>query len=633
MKKKHHRGQAAAARASDTSPSETRSRSLLLVAISLLITLLAFLPVSKAGFVNLDDDDYVTKNSAIRSFGNATELLTEPVQGNYHPLTMLSLAVNHAVSKDAAWSYHWLNLLFHLANTLLAYRLAAKLSKNNDLVSFTTALLFGIHPMHVESVAWVAERKDVLYAFFYLLAACSYVDYADSRSKSSYLFSLLWFVLSLASKPAAVIFPLVMFLVDFFRRRGLSARLVIEKIPFFLPALVAGFLTLHGQALIGATDTAQLHDLGTRILFACYGYMMYLLKSIAPVHLSVFYPAPAVNTTLPVSYQIAPLFLAGSVIACALTARKYPVVTFGFGFFLLNLLLVLQLKIVGSAIIADRYTYIPYIGLFFLFGCVIDQLVKERKSTAYAGMIALGTILAFVSYRQAGTWKSGATLWDNAIENIPSARAFLGRAKAYRSEGDLKKAVEFYTEGLKLRQSHELYEGRANAYVDMKEVSLAMADYDKALSVKPNSVTALCGRGSLFSQMGKLDLAIKDLSLALQLDPDYKTAYRNRGLSLMNNNEHERAIEDFERYLARVPTDAEVYNAIGVCYQRLAKHEESLRYFDQALRLNPSPAYFLNRSYSWNAVGKLDEAKRDAEKAKQMGLSLPEAYARSLGLY
>jgi len=484
--------------------------------------------------------------------------------------------------------------------------------------------------MHVESVAWVAERKDVLYAFFYLLCLWSYDKYVESRARSSYLLSLLWCALSLASKPAAVVLPVTLLAWDFFRGRKLALNTLAEKLPFFALALVVGWLTLHAQSSEGATDAAQLHSLGTRVLFASYGFMLYLAKLVWPAQLSVFYPMPAIGEPLSLAYKLAPAIFAASLVACALTIRKHPVVAGCFAFFLINLLLVLQLKIVGSAIIADRYTYVPYIGLFFLCGWLLDRCVPQR--IGYAAVLGVGTILAVLSNQQARVWESGATLWDNAIAHAPSARAYVGRAKVYRAEGNSRAALACYDEALKLRESGELYAGRAGVHADLDEDALALADYDKALSIEPKSAAARAGRGALLSRMGKLDLATQDLSEALRLDPGLKTAYRNRALTFMKLNEHEKAIADFKAYLRFAPADAEVHNAVGVCYQKLNQHELSLGCFDAAIRWNRAPSYFLNRSYSWSALGKPEEAKRDALQARQMGLAVPEAYARFLGL-
>jgi tetratricopeptide (TPR) repeat protein len=609
-----------------------RDRSLPLLAAILALTVLAYLPVFDAGFVNLDDDYYVTRNELIKSLGNAGQILTQPVQGNYHPLTMLSLALNYAVSGESAWSYHVLNLLLHLVNTVLVFRLAARLSAQDSLVPLTTALLFAVHPMHVESVAWVSERKDVLYACFFLLGLLAYDRFVESKTKALYLQSLLWCALSLASKPAAVVFPLVLIAWDFFRKRAFSPRMLAEKAPFFLLALVAGWLTLQAQTGQGATDTAQLHGLGTRVLFGCYGFALYLVKLVAPVGLSAFYPMPAVGEPLSAAYQLAPLVFVAVLAVSVLTIRKHPVVAGCFAFTLVNLLLVLQFKIVGSAIIADRYTYVPYLGPFFLCGWLLERHLGERRNLALSCLFAVGAVLAVLAHQHARTWHSGATLWDNAIANAPSAHAYMGRAKAYRAEGNPREALRCYDEALKLRESAELYAGRAGARAELGDEALAMEDYAKALTIDPQAASALAGRGALSAKLSRFEEAIADLSAALRLDPGNRAAYRNRGLSYSRRNEFEKAIADYERYLQFVPSDAEVHNGIGVCRQKLQQFERSLGDFDRAIRWKAAPAYFLNRSYSWSALGKPEAAKQDALQARQLGAQVPADYARALGL-
>src|SRR6266404_6916919 len=235
----------------------------------LLVTFLAFIPALNAGFVNLDDNDYVTNNALLKNISDLKLLLTTPVQGNYHPLTMLSLFFNYMISGENAWSYHLFNLLFHLINCFLVFRLVLLLSNRNIVIAFTTAVLFGIHPMHVESVAWVSERKDVLYALFFLAGLISYTKYIDTSSGKHYVLTIVFLILSLLSKPAAVIFPLALFCIDLLRNRRINSKLFIEKIPFFILALALGILTMLGQKEAGATGLAPF-TMGTKILFGFY---------------------------------------------------------------------------------------------------------------------------------------------------------------------------------------------------------------------------------------------------------------------------------------------------------------------------------------------------------------------------
>ena len=604
-----------------------------LLGFSVLLVLIAYLPVFTAGFVNWDDDDYVVKNTVIRSFANMKEIVTGPVQGNYHPLTMFSLALNYAVSGLKPFSYHFINLLLHLMNMVLVYLLASRLSNNNSIISFATALLFGIHPLHVESVAWVSERKDVLYAFFFLLGLLSYCKYILKGMRKDYLLTFTWFVLSILSKPAAIIFPVALFTFDFFYRRKPAMKIFLEKIPFFLIAAIFAYLTLTAQKTVGATDNTEVFTIGDRILFAFYGYAAYFFKMILPVNLVAFYPTPPVNEPLPAYFYAAPLFFIATVVVCLLTWKKNRVITFGFAFYFVNILLVLQLVVVGSALIAERYTYIPLIGLFFIAGWYLDKSFRANPSVAYGIIAAAGIIFAFVSYNQAATWKNGEALWENVIKKMPSSKAYVIRATELDKQGKKEKALSYYNEALKINKADpEAFGNRGNIYFEFQQDSLALMDYNSALALNPKYAPALSNRGALFSRRGDYDNGLKDLNRALELNPDYGPAYKNRGTTFLSLKQFENAITDFRKYLEYEPKEVEIYNAIGVCYQNAAKYELSLKPFSDAIELDPLPVYFLNRSISLRALGRVEEARKDAIEARSRGLKLDPEYERILGI-
>src|SRR6187455_1168651 len=400
------------------------------IPLILIITFIIYIPALSAGFVNWDDPDYVGGNSyLIRDLSRLPELFTTPVQGNHHPLTMFSLALNFAISGDDGWSYHLFNLIFHLVNCYLVYRLAFLLTKNNSLVALVTSLLFAIHPLHVESVAWISERKDVLYALFFIAGHITYTKYIDTSSKKQYWLTLLFVILSLMSKPAAVIFPVSLFCIDILRRRQFSFKLIIEKIPFFIPAIILGLLT------VGATGE-EYFGLAKNILFGFFGIMMYFVKMIVPYKLSAFYPFPPLNEKLSAAYYIAPIFALLLAAVTYFTWKKYRFVAFGISFYIANLLLVLQIFSVGSAVIAERYTYVPYIGLFFIAGCLLDRFAKGNMTKAYAVLAPVTIIYSVVSFFQVQTWKSGETLWDNVIKNQPCSRAYSARATLFRRDAN-----------------------------------------------------------------------------------------------------------------------------------------------------------------------------------------------------
>ena len=626
-----------------------------------ILTFIVYIPALMADFVNWDDPDYVGENSyLIRDLSRLPELFTTPVQGNHHPVTMFSLALNFAISGEDAWSYHLFNLIFHLVNCYLVYRFALLLSKNNSLIAFVTSLLFAIHPLHVESVAWVSERKDVLYTLFFLAGHIAFTKYLDSNDKKQYWLTLLFLVLSLLSKPAAVIFPVSLFCIDILRRRQFSFKLITEKIPFFIPAILMGLLTISAQKDVGATGE-EYFGLGKNILFGFYGILMYFVKMVIPYKLSAFYPFPALNESLPPVYYVGPIFAVALAAIVYFTWKKYRFVAFGISFYIVNLLLVLQIFSVGSAVIAERYTYVPYIGLFFIAGCLLDRFAKGNLKKAYTIILPLALIYSAVSFMQARTWKDGATLWDTIIKNQPSSRAYSARATLLRKDANnlraeagqlmnqqrtqeanqkneeanlnYRKAIDFYTQAIKLNAiDHESYNNRANIYMDLNKFDSAFINYKQALVVKPNYYVAYDNLGGWFARRNMYDSALIYFNRALEQKPDYKVTYSNRGLVYMSLKQYELAIRDWQQFLQYEPDAADVINTIGLCYRMLGKNQEALGYINQAIQMLGDPAFFLNRSYTYFNLGNRENAKRDALTAKQNGVQVDAAYAASLGI-
>jgi Tfp pilus assembly protein PilF len=601
--------------------------------VILVLTFIAYLPVLKSDFVNWDDMEYVYENSLITSFSNFSKIISTPVQGNIHPLTMLSLTFNYSLSGYHAWSYHLLNLILHLANAFLVFTLVKKLSKGNAIISLTTALLFALHPMHVESVAWISERKDVLYAFFFLIGLIAYTNYIDKLSGSSYILCIIWLLLALASKPAAVIFPFVLFAIDFLRKRKLSLKLLAEKIPFFLLALITGYFTLHNQSGIGATEGQDYFGMKERIFFGFYGFMMYFMKAILPINLAAFYPFPPVNQSLPVIYYLSPLFFIAVIVLCIALYKKSNIPAFGFIFYFLNLFLVLQFFIVGSAITADRYTYVPYIGLFFIAGWLLDKLYNHSLKKSFVALIPVALMLTIMTNMQAATWKNSATLWDHAIEVYPSFRAYNNRGLQYKKDGNIERAMECYNKAIELNHTDaEVYCNRGNVFSQNRKFSEALVDYNNALRIKPGYSSAYENRGALYGAMGKPELAVQDLSQVIKSGNAKKNTYANRGTAFMDAGKYEEAIGDFNAYLQMSPNSTDILNSIAVCYQYQKKYEESIQIFDKMISIDPQPVFLLNRSYSWKGLNKLDEAKKDALSARQSGIQIPPAYAAMLGI-
>jgi protein O-mannosyl-transferase len=543
---------------------------------------------------------------------------------------MISLALNYAISGDNAWSYHVLNLLLHLINCFLVFRLTYLLSTKNLIIAFTTAILFGIHPMHVESVAWISERKDVLYGLFFLAGLISYTKYVDTSSRKQYFFALLFLIFSLLSKPAAVIFPVVLFCIDLLRKRKLTIKLIVEKIPFFIPAVIIGVLTVAAQKQIGATIDTPV-AIGTKILFGLYGVMMYAVKAIIPVNLSPFYPFPPLNEQLPTPYYIAPFLFLGLVVLIFVLWRKNRAVTFGILFYLVNLLLVLQIFSVGGAVMADRYTYLPYVGLFYIIGWALDRYTHNNFTKAAYFIMVGALILSVLTFKQANVWNNSETMWTHAAKITPSAKAYTSLGVLAKKEHNNELALQYFNRAIELNViDNEAITNRGDIYFDQHKLDSAYNDYKKALELKPNYYPSLNNLGALFIMRAQYDSALQYLNRALSIK-EYPPAYRNRGIAYLQLNRQADAIRDFEKFLTYQP-EAEVQNSVGISYRSLGKYDKALDAINKAIQMNPDPHYYLNRSYAHFGLHQMEEAKKDAMQAKQKGLVIDPNYLKSLGL-
>jgi len=595
----------------------------------LVLTFLCYLPTFFADFVNWDDGDYSYNNRFIRSLTNIKEILTTPVQGNYHPLTMFTLAINYAISGTDAWSYHVFNVILHLINSALVFRLAMHLSNRNLIIAFTTSAFFAIHPMHVESVAWVSERKDVLYAFFFLLGMISYTKYVDTKARKQYILTIVFGIFSLLSKPAAVIFPVALFCIDLLRKRKINWMLGIEKIPLFIPALILGYATYAAQKAIGAATTT-LFPLTSRIFMGFYGIMAYIGKLIFPVNLATFYPFPPLNEDLPAAYYISPLFSLLLAVAFYLSYKKNRILAFAIAFYMVNLILVLQFLTVGSAIIADRYTYMPYLGVFFFIGWLAYRYLNQKTALLTVGSFTL--LFSILCFRQVLTWQNGATLWEQAIKVAPSYKAYLNRATLLKDEKNYPQAIEYFSEAIRLNPQlgNDAYVYRGNIYFEQKKYDLAFEDYKKAHAIKQSDFTVLHNIGVVYSFRNQYDSALKYYNLCLEQNAAYKPAYNSRGVLYMNREKYAEAIVDFENYLRFEPKAANMYNIIGTCYRYWLKQDSSLKYINKAIELDPNPHYILNRGMTYGALNNYDLARKDVMTALKAGIRVDPGMLREL---
>lgn len=662
----------------------------------LLVTLIAYLPLLRNGFVLWDDDEYIIENIHIRNldWSLLKWAFTEFTQGNWHPLTGLSHAVDYALWGLDPFGHHLSGLIIHLGNTLLVYLLVSAVLGRREALSggfitvaaAVTALLFGIHPVHVESVAWAAERKDLLCALFYLLAMLSYLCRADKAGKPAdfsaaprrwLLPAFIFTLLAAMSKPMAVTLPLVMLLADYYllgridsARTLLSAAL--EKIPFFAVSVLVAVATIVGQhkgVLTAPVETVTLYG---RALVALRAFFAYLLNIIFPVGLSPIYPYPKAEeiTILSWHYFLPLLAATALLILFAKGVRRKGWCQALWLYYLVTLLPVIGIIQVGHQFMADRYSYLPSIAPFMAIGVSAGWLWNKYTKTmplrvAMAGLaLAVFSLLSFLTAQQLSIWHDSVSFWTYIIEKEPVRVpfAYINRGAAYREADDLGKAVVDLERAVELLPADfkayncrglvyaamgdneraladfdhaiRLFPGdpgafynRGSVFRKMGDFNRALADYTTALAMKPYDLKALNNRGLLFQDRGEFGAAMADFNAALKVSPDDWMTLNNRGLLLNLTGENERALDDLNRAVRIKPDESSIYVNRGLVFRTKGLDAEALSDFDRAVSLKPGDSRAYNNRALVNAGrGDLPAAVKDFTRAIELEPSLAAYY-------
>lgn len=535
----------------------------------LLVTAIAYGPSFTNGLTNWDDDAYVLGNPWFGQFSWAaiTSMFQTPFKANYHPLTMISLWLDDALSGGHVLVHHVVNGALHVANTALTGLLALRLTGRRGM-ALAVAWLFGLHPIHVESVAWISERKDVLYAFFYLGSLLVYLRYLRVREGGAtsagrglgWLFlALALFVASLLSKGTAVTLAPTLLLVDAVSgRRVFSLPVLLEKLPFFAIALVSGLVTLLAQGavgqLVGESDWTELE----RVALSSAAYCRYLALLIAPAGLSAFHPYPTrVDGALPLLYWLAPLGFLAVQVTTVVVRRRAPWIAFGLAFFTLNILLMLQWIPVGGAVMAERYAYVPSIGFFLALASAAALVIGRwpvARTPLLAGLLVYGIVLGAATWQRSAVWQDSLHLWDDTLArhpDVPVAR--LNRALARHASGDLPGALADLDHAIALQPEYAKALGhRGVMRFQAGQIEPGLADLDRALILEP-TIDAYLNRGAIRLSNDDVVGALADFDRVVEADPYQPLAWSNRGLALVAAGRYAAAIGDFERALALAP--------------------------------------------------------------------------------
>jgi len=564
---------------------------------------------------NWDDAGYILKNPYIDSLSwqNIKDIFSNFYFSNYQPLTLIVYAVIFKFVGTKVFLYHFVQFIFHVLNTFLVYKFISLL-QNKKWISIGVALLFAVHPMHVESVAWISEMKDVLYTFFFLLALITYHYYVNKPDKKTkwYLWIIFLFILSLLSKPSAVIFSVVLLAMDLYYERLWRWRTWIEKIPFFLLSLGFGIITILAQE-------GAIQELGPvlkgyeRALIVIYSYILYLWKFFLPINLSAAYPYPIKDGgVLPTEYFIIPIaFIALCVIVYLL--RKNKKFIWGILFFTINLLMVIQIIPVGGMIASERYTYIPYIGLSFSALTLMEKYIKNIKLN-YVILGIIVVIFTFLAHQRTYYWRNGDVLFSDVLNKYPryaygyNNRGFLYwdhyAIDIYKDNPQMKekyveKALQDFTKAINLDYTYaEPFLNRGILYYNTGRPDQALADFNRFLELKPDNPDGLLNRANTLSTLGRFKEAIPDYNKYLTIKNDDPKAYMWRGIAYFNIQNYDSAIIDFNKSIEIDSDYYEPYYWLGVIYYNQKDYSNALKYLDLSISKNYNNA----NSYIWKGL-------------------------------
>ena len=648
----------------------------LLALLLALATVALYWPVTHHDFINYDDDLYVTANVHVQNgltLENLKWAFSNPVGFNWHPVTVLSHMLDCQLFGLQPWGHHLTSLLLHAFNTALVFLLLRALT-GAVWRSLLVAALFGAHPLHVESVAWVAERKDVLSAFFGFLSLLFYARYAqatglrccaasitgdvaapprsshqwapgfDIRSQKpevgsqrsevnlfscSYWFALLFLALGLMSKPMLVTWPFVLLLLDYWPLKRISdlKPLLLEKIPFFVLAAVTGIVTYAVQQQAGAVMTVENFPPGARVGNAIISYCRYLGKMFWPTDLAVYYPHP--GHWPPVEVLLAGVLLAGLSALLFMQRRHYPFLLVGWLWFVGTLAPVIGLVQVGEQAMADRYTYIPSVGVLMLTIWGAHELTRRWRHQAMVPLLAgvTAVVLCVVLTRQQlGYWQDSETLFRHALavtqnnqiahDNLGDALLEKGQtddairqfqevtrlkpndADAYNNLGNalgksgrIGEAISQYHEALRLKPDNaSAYYSLGTALDAEGQTDEAIRQYQEAIRFKPDDVPAHNNLGNAFLKQGRTDEAIRQYQETLRLKPDYAQAHNNLGVALVRNGRSDEAISQYQEAIHIQPDYADAHNNLGVALARGGRIDEAISHFQEAIRFKPAYA-------------------------------------------
>lgn len=591
-----------------------RNPALLYVILLCLVFPLVYFKLFKAGFVSWDDAEVLLKNKDVQSF-NVGKLVSSYYVGNYAPLTMLSFALDWKLF-HGSFMHHAVNIVLHLINTILVFQLVRKLVPGKFWAAVFVSLVFAFHPVQIETVAWVAAKNNLLYSVFFLSGLLVYVRYLHDEKRALYVLSLFFFVLSAFSKPSALSFPLCLFVLDYMvKGKGPGWQSVLHKLPFIIVSVIIGVVTLFSRTedkFINADHAFAIHE---RIGYAGYALVQYIYKFLVPLNLSVIYPYPQ-HKMLSLSVGYAAIIVL-VVVFYRLYKSKHPYITCGLLFFIFNLLLVLQFIPYGETLTADRYMYLPIIGVSLAVVSIPgikDQYLKT------AGFVLL-FVLGFLSFRRTDVWKNSTSLYNDILKTYPnSAEALASLGAEYMLNRNYDQALVYLNKAVQENNRHvKAYYNRGLVYAQLNRMQDAIADFSKAIEIA-NYQKAYVARANAYYTINDAAKAMKDAETALSLDKNNPKAYFVLATCYDDQNDLNKALQYYNKALELAGDEPLFYMRRAILYGKMQNFSGSLMDLDKCTTLQPNFA----EAYYWKGVVKVNLKQnpcQDLKTALDMGFA------------
>ena len=655
-----------------------------IVIFLIVASLIAYSRILSNDFINLDDPLHITQNDHIKSgihLQNIKWAFTSIVNAHWFPLTLISHMLDWSLFGSDASGHHMVSLLLHIGAAIFLFLFLNK-TTNNIWPSAFAAAFFALHPLRVEAVAWAADRKDVLSMFFGMASLYAYSFYVENNRCSRYIFCLILFIFGLMSKPIILTLPFLMILLDYWplkrcpmdllspfkNRRQIFGKLLREKVPFIFFTIVSCIITFRAQDKSHLVASLRNLSFDTRVQNMFISYVSYLEKTFWPFDFAVYY---SYERSFPLgNVLISCIILIGITMTVIYVMKKMPFLFVGWFWYLGTLVPVIGLVQIADIARADRYTYLPSVGIVMMITWGIPFLFYHKvisKKILFTAGIAVLTILSILTWQQCRYWKNSIELYNHTLKvtkNTYFIRHLLGRALA--EKGNTKEAIDQYDEAIKLKPKNaNAYQARGNAYEKLGQYQQAFAEYNKAVRLEPNDKTynsrglayyklgqyrealadhneairlnpdvadAYQARGNAYEKLGQYQQALADYNEAIRLNPDVADVYSNRGTIYFKLGQYQQALVDYNKAIIMKPKSADAYNNRGLAYGKLGQYQQAVDDFNQATSLKPDyiDAYN-NRGFAYFLQGNKERGCSDAQKACSLGMCKLFEFAQGKG--